>query len=363
MIVRRFSLLMACAVAILVFPPAVPRVDQLHPQAILFSWREDDSQHYRIYKINKDGTEFKTLTSADIGNADHPTWSPDGKQIAFDVTSEDDRETIYAMDAHGDQLKAITDKSFDSSWPQWSPDGKKILMMCVRSKDHLAYQQICTENPDGSNFQVLTSENVNWQATWSPDGEKIAFVSFRDGSAQIYMMNRDGSHQTRLTDTSISKTSPVWSPTRKIITFTGQQGETRDIYSIDIDKVQTSNVTQNGISSVPVWAPNGHYLAFHMGDELGIIRFEKEEMSVARWSDNSTYSFMAWSPDATQLAYTTIENPKLHSIYIFSIGCMFEAKGCTNASVKQLKLRVKRSSFTTDRPAFLNWAYAPLSLP
>jgi dipeptidyl aminopeptidase/acylaminoacyl peptidase len=72
--------------------------------------------------------------------------------------------------------------------------------------------EIYVMNSDGSNQTRLTNSSEGGDPCWSPDGTKIAFHSLRDGNYEIYVMNADGSNQIRLTDNQTTDVSPSWSP-------------------------------------------------------------------------------------------------------------------------------------------------------
>ena len=99
-----------------------------------------------------------------------------------------------------------TDKS-----PSWSPDGRRIAFSSNRETGAF---QIWLINPDGSDPVRLTSDSGgNGEPSWSPDGSKIVFTSFQDNEVEIYVMNADGTGQTRLTNmVGTYEHSPRWRP-------------------------------------------------------------------------------------------------------------------------------------------------------
>src|SRR5207302_1622395 len=106
--------------------------------------------------------------------------------------------------------------SGDDNEPEWSPDGARIAFSSTRDGNN----EIYVMNADGSGVTRLTNEsNIganNYHPSWSPDSSRLTFASDRDdagsGDGQIYVMNPDGSGQTRLTNSPGRDAAPYWKP-------------------------------------------------------------------------------------------------------------------------------------------------------
>src|SRR5439155_1321787 len=117
---------------------------------------------------------------------DFPTWSPDGRSIAF-YSFRPQGAGIYVMDASGRHQRLLAATTDPTSWaPAWAPDGKSIAFVRgVASK-----AEIYTIRPDGRGLRRLTSNSVfDTDPSWSPDGRRIAFASDRNGRSEIYVMS------------------------------------------------------------------------------------------------------------------------------------------------------------------------------
>ncbi len=164
---------------------------------------------YEINSINVDGSNQVNLTQNPARDT-QPTWSPDGTRIAF-VSDRDGNGEIYVMNADGSNPVKITSSAsaHAANYPAWSPDGSKIAF--GRATRSWLWSDIYLINADGTNLTNLTpkensyapSKQVTSGLTWSPDGTKIAFAGHRPGwnemHVEIYVMDSDGSNQTRLT--------------------------------------------------------------------------------------------------------------------------------------------------------------------
>jgi Tol biopolymer transport system component len=210
----------------------------------------------QISTMNADGTGASQLTSA--GENTTPAWSPDGTKIAF-TSTRDGRPQIYVMSPDGSgQLRLTKNLGIDTT-PSWSPDGKKIAFSRAIGSP-TGIPQISTMNADGTGASQLTSAGENTTPAWSPDGTKIAFSSTRDGHPQIYAMSPDGSGQIRLTKNPGIDTSPSWSPDGKKIAFSraigGPPGPigTPQISTMNADGTGARRLTNAGQNTTPAWA-------------------------------------------------------------------------------------------------------------
>lgn len=171
-----------------------------------FHWTLPANPWWKLGLVRVEDRYFSELLCYD--HSFSPTWSPDGKVIAYDsdfglhLTSEDGS---IGGQSYNHSLYALSTDIRDAS-PAWSPDGTKIAFM-FRQHDHW---EIYVMNADGSNRVRLTKEEPftprppnNVSPAWSPDGRHIAFFTDRNGKWELYVMNADGSNQRPMFETAL----------------------------------------------------------------------------------------------------------------------------------------------------------------
>lgn len=161
-----------------------------------------------IVAVNLQGAVMDKLVSGGWNIKASPSWSPDGRKIAY-VSNEAGGPQIYVQDVSGGSRRRITFSGNYNTSPSWSPKGDWIAYSSMANGHH----HIFLVNPDTSQTVQLTSGNSNNEApTWSPDGRMIAFQSNRSGKNAIWVMLKNGTDARMLTEMPGEQILPTWSP-------------------------------------------------------------------------------------------------------------------------------------------------------
>jgi hypothetical protein len=233
---------------------------------IVYMARESPDATWDVWVMRGDGSDPRQLTDSPADDMS-PTWSPDGKQVAF-VSDRDGNREVYVMKADGSQQVNLTHDATEDWTPAWSPDGKEIAFSSYRDGNW----EIYVMDPSGANVQRLTAHSgADYGPCWSPGGQEIAFHSNRDGNWEIYALNRDAGMLRRLTENEATDTAPAWSPDGTQIAFESYRDGNMEIYLMTSDGTEQWNISNDPYSNEhgPTWGWNGTQLVYFSNRDSG----------------------------------------------------------------------------------------------
>ena len=169
-------------------------------------------------------------------------------------------------------------------------------------------REILSMQPDGSNIVCLTkTRGEDNEPNWSDDGQKIVFISDRNGGRDIYLMNPDGSDQQQITFTEAEEFYPAFSPDGTSIVYTVPEESTHHLETMDLNTGEVSIVEFEKIKTssciYPDWSPDGKWLLFSCfgGGQAGIYKSHPNGSDLQLLQAGPLH-YPVWSPDGKMIA-------------------------------------------------------------
>lgn len=226
-------------------------------------------------------------------------------RIAY-VSQVGKAKEIFVMDYDGARAKRVTANGSINLSPSWSPDGRMIAFMSYRTGN----PELLLLTSDGELRGAFPQQGeLNSAPSWSPDGSLLAFSSSRDGNAEIYSLRVADRSLTRLTRDEAIDTSPTWSPNGREIAFTSDRSGTPQIYMMDAGGGNVRRLSQElGYCDAASWSPLGDRIAFAARAPGGFDIYVKELATgrQVRLTESSNINeWPRWSPDGRHLVFAS----------------------------------------------------------
>lgn len=245
---------------------AAPRAWPLDGGRIVFGGQTADLA-LSVYVTAPKGAGFEELT-AHGPDAYDPTWSHDGRAIAFSYSPQGLAYRIYLMDADGGNLRRISDAPapYGDKGPTWSPRDDAVAFTSYR--DGAGRQGVYVANViGGEDVRLSDPDAFAWEPSWRSSGNAIAYSGNREGfidpDLDLHIMDRQGRHLSQLTD-GAPALNPDWHPRRNTIAFESWDDDhDADIYTTEADGSDERRLTKHpSFDSEPRWSPDGTELLF-----------------------------------------------------------------------------------------------------
>ncbi len=241
-----------------------------------------------------------------------PTFSPDGRQIAF-LSDRDGNSEIYIMDRDGSHIRRLTFDPATDTHPVFSPDGTQILFDSDREKEH---SDVFIMNADGSGQPVNL---INWPNSsqyvvpgcWSPDGTKIVFASDRNGNGDLFVTSAEGVRpQVFLSDAARDLHFPSYSPNGRFVAYEStSENKSGELRVWDSETKRESLVIRTGSAGIiPAWSPNGDSIAFQgtIDGQTEIYLVNPDGTGLKNLTQNPAKDASpTWSPSRMQIAFVS----------------------------------------------------------
>jgi TolB protein len=230
-----------------------------------------------------------------------------GSRIAY-VQKQGKRYELKVADADGQNPRTVVRSNEPLISPMFSPDGDRLVYVSFEDKKPVVYVQSLH---DGSRQKTAAFKGSNSAPAWAPDGKRLAVVLTRDEASQIYLINVDGSGLSRLTQGGNLDTEPVFSPDGQTLYFTSDRGGSPQIYRVAVSGGEPKRVTFNGSYNVsPTISPDGRYLAY-IGREDGRFQVVLLELATGQTrvlTDSARDESPSFAPNSQAVLYATVQD-------------------------------------------------------
>lgn len=233
--------------------------------------------------------------------------------IAYMGRDVNQRWQIYLMNADGSEATSVTNQEANDTMPTWSPDGNRLAFV----SDRAGNRDIYVMSRDGQNVVNLTRNPADdWTPAWSHDSTKLAFSSIRSGNWEIYTLDlacldAPETCPTRISQITITgndNLTPMWSPDDSRIAYSSNVNGNWDVFTMAADGTDARQITTaEGNDLAAVWSPDGSRLAFE-SDRDGNVEIYMVSANGGDAQNVTNFEFAndhgpTWSPDGQRLIF------------------------------------------------------------
>ncbi|MBA4381640.1 MAG: Tol-Pal system beta propeller repeat protein TolB [Sideroxydans sp.] len=225
-------------------------------------------------------------------------------RIAYVNRNEGNYRLVVAdSDGYGEQ--ALLNSKEPIMSPAWSPDGTRIAYVSFEQGRAMVFVQTLSTR---ERVLMAAFPGSNSAPAWSPDGSQLALVLTRDDSSQLYLVGVDGSDLRRITFSDTIDTEPTFSPDGKSLLFTSDRGGSPQIYSMSVDGGRATRLTfESGNSFSPRYSPDGKNVVYSLysGGNFSIVVHDLESRQVQYLTSNALDKKPSFAPNGKLVLFAT----------------------------------------------------------
>lgn len=250
-----------------------------------------------IYVTDSDSTHAKRVSFGvwDIA----PTWSPDGKQIAF-IRDAGGNTDVVIVPADSGAERVVAGTSADEGGTGWLPDGSGLVFIRSGAKGYSAWLYLLA---DGSTSKLFEADG-SVVAFPSPDGKSVAYSLTKDGKTTLWLWDRaKRTHRQLTTEGFESIGYRCFSPDSRTVLYESRRTGTPDLWRVDVETGKALQLTQDVASDGSGrWSPDGSRIAFlsDRGGQPDLWVLSTGESDVQRVTDDAIpEGAPSWTPDGS----------------------------------------------------------------
>ena len=225
------------------------------------------------------------------------------------VQQRSGRSKIYGLqvaDIDGENVQTLLTSPQPLMSPAWSPDGRRLAYVSFEGRSSTIYVQ---DLASGHRDKVAAETGINSAPAWSPDGRRLALTLSRDGDPEIYVLTLASRQLRRITNDPAIDTEPSWSPDGTRLAFTSDRGGGPQIYEVSVSGGHPRRLTHKGnYNARPRYSSDGKLLAIVHGDggsyRIGTYDMETERLAIL--TNTRLDESPSFAPNDSMIIYTTV---------------------------------------------------------